>query len=131
MSREWDPRGSIIHGGGEMNGTVCWYCHWGWPKQVRDIYDHFEEIAGWDAMHYGPAHIVWSDENFDSVQWCLDNAEEWMRGTFTDAQLNAVIESLKQLAALPKEIRECEPEGYAGHDPESFPPADTLVMVKK
>ena len=19
--------------------SVCWYCHWGWPKQARDIYN--------------------------------------------------------------------------------------------
>jgi hypothetical protein len=118
-----------------MTGTVCWYCHWGWPKQVRDIYDRSVEVAGYDAMHYGPAHIVWDDENFDSAQWCIDNFEEWKcewnKGAFTDAELNAVIESLKQLEALPKEIRECEPEGYEGHNPASFPPAANLVMVKK
>ena len=44
---------------------LCYYCHWGWPKPIADIYDKYLEIAGSSAMHFGPAHVVWEDENFE------------------------------------------------------------------
>lgn len=108
---------------------ICWYCYWGWSKPVREIYDKYEAIAGESAMEYGPAHIVWSDENFDrsSVQWCLDHFDEY-RGDHTDEALSAVRKSLEELLLLSDEVLGPEPADYDGEHPEKYPP---LVEMAK
>lgn len=94
-----------------MTAQACWYCHWGWSKPVLDIYRKHEAVAGESAMQYGPAHIVWADENFDSAQWCLENFDHY-RGHHTESELAAVHQSLIDLLALSPEVRNpCPPEG--------------------
>jgi hypothetical protein len=46
---------------------ICWFCYWGWPKPVADIYlKALAKLDGYDSpLHFGPAHIIWDDENFD------------------------------------------------------------------
>jgi hypothetical protein len=108
---------------------ICWYCHWGWAEEVADIYDAAAAQIGWLALHYGPAHIVWEDENFDahSIQWCIDHASE-NQGDLSDTQWEVVVNSLKVLLAIPKEIRECQPSDYDEEHPENFPPK---ISVRK
>ena len=86
---------------------VCWFCHYGWPAPVADIYDRYIDTAGEGAMHYGPAHIVWEDENFgrQHVQWSLDHFDE-CRYDGTDEENEAVRQSLIALLALPDGVRE-------------------------
>lgn len=124
---------------------ICWYCHWGWPKQVRDIYDKYLALTSDTAMHYGPAHIVWEDENFETVehiQWCIDTAEQWFKEwnvsphfggdpKLTREEFVLVVESLKELLTVPEEIRCCCPDNYDDEHPENFPPPANIVMVGK
>lgn len=101
---------------------LCWYCFWGWPRKIREIYEEGVEDSSWSAMHFGPAHIVWEDENFDDPQWCIDNLQKY-RGDCTDAELEVIKKSLLELAALPMEIR-VPPKGYDPdkHHPNDYPP---------
>ncbi len=122
---------------------ICWWCFWGWPVQVRAIYDRAvqdidallpsdwrgEPRDGEAALHWGPAHVVWEDENFEDPSWCLENCDspafdDWHKGA-----LEIVRRSLRELAALPAELR-TEPPGYDGEHPESFPMPPDVVMVK-
>lgn len=107
---------------------ICWYCHWGWSKSVAEIYDRYIDVAGESAMHYGPAHVVWDDENFERehVQWCLDHFDEY-RGDHEEAELAAVRQSLMDLLALADDVLAPEPEDYDGEHPEQFPPKVEMV----
>jgi hypothetical protein len=112
---------------------ICWYCFWGWPKQVADIYcEALAALDGCDSLLlYGPGHIVWSDENWDSAQWCLDHFEEyWGSHDPTPEEKRIVRESLEKLLLVPEEIRMCEPDDYDGEHPENFPPPAGIEMVK-
>ena len=114
---------------------VCWWCHWGWPKQIRDIYDNaLAELGGDDsALKDGPAHVVWCDENFDFAEWCLSVFDEWVKknnnGRFSDQQMDVVRQSLTELLSVP-DCHKCEPEGYDGENPADYPPPQDWVMVK-
>jgi len=108
-----------------MGGMAeCWYCHWGWSRPVVEIYRRHEDVAGEQAMQFGPAHIVWSDENFDrnSVQWCLDHFDRH-RSDHNGDELAAVRQSLVDLLALTDDVRDPCPSSYEGERPELFPPA--------
>lgn len=106
--------------------STCWYCHWGWAKAVQAIYDEFvEELGDNNAMHYGPAHIVWEDENFDddSIRHCL--AHEWSADAYphcSQEEFAVVRRSLEKLMTVPESVRCCEPEEYDGEHPDRFPP---------
>lgn len=102
-------------------GSVCWFCHWGWHPEVKKVYDKWTAIAGYAAMHFGPAHIVWEDENFDSADWCLEHFDEH-RGDHSDEELVAVKQSLIELNSLPMEWR-VWPTDYDGKHPENYPPS--------
>lgn len=113
---------------------ACWFCYWGWPLPVADIHDKYLRIAGESAMYYGPAHIVWADENFERehVQWCLDNYESWCaewglkHDGQTPEQWEAVRASLVELLALPDDVLYPVPEAFDvtedDADPSAFPP---------
>lgn len=109
---------------------ICWYCHWGWPKAVADIYLKAKGELGFEnALHYGPAHVVWEDENFDRAEWCLENFEKYS-GELSEKEAAVVRRSLEELAALPLSERCVEPEDYDGEAPENFPPRAGLVMLR-
>lgn len=115
--------------------AYCWFCHWGWPKQVRDIYDRHVAIAGDSAMLFGPAHVVWEDENFEraSVQSCLDAFDKYRREDHSDEQHEAVRRSLHELLALSDDVLYPVPPAYETDDmrPEAHPPRADLVMVPR
>ena len=104
---------------------ICWYCFWGWSKEVVDIYEKYIDVAGESAMHYGAAHIVWDDENFERehVQSCLDTFDEWKREDSSEQENEAVRQSLLDLLKLPDNILAPEPSNYDGINPEDYPPA--------
>jgi hypothetical protein len=111
---------------------VCWYCHWGWPQQVAEIYDRAAAGLGYDSpLLYGRSHIVWEDENFedDHIKFCLEQSAGSY--VFTAAEDAIVIRSLKELLAIPESIRCCVPEDYDDEHPELFPPPTELAMVKR
>lgn len=110
---------------------ICWYCHWGWPKPVAEIYQRaLRDLDGDDSpLQFGPAHIVWSDENFDSAEWCLENFEQY-KGDYSEESLLVVRRSLEELAALPLEVRCAEPDDYDDEHPQMYPPPSGMEMVK-
>jgi len=111
---------------------ICWYCHWGWPKVVADIYDKaLSELDGYDSpLHFGPAHIVWEDENFDSAEWCLEHFDEYT-GDYSLEDLAIVKRSLEELAAVPVNDRCVEPDDYDDEHPALFPPPKGVEMVRR
>jgi len=112
---------------------MCWYCYWGWPKQIVEIYRKaLVSLGGCESpLHYGPAHIVWEDENFASANRCIEFIDTGKYcGDFSKEDLAIVRQSLVELAALPEEIRNAEPDDYDGEHPENFPPPKDMVMIK-
>lgn len=103
--------------------SICWYCHWGWAKAVAKIYKTALAKLNGDSnpLLFGPAHIVWEEENFDYAELCLEDFEKY-RGHYTDAELAIVEWSLEELARLPLGEREIEPDDYDGEHPENYPP---------
>lgn len=106
---------------------ICWYCYWGWAKPVAEIYlKALEKLQGDSSpLHYGPAHIVWEDENWDSAEWCLEHIDT--NNTVED--LEVIRWSLEELVKIPLADREIEPENYDGVNPEKFPPTAEVVKV--
>jgi hypothetical protein len=109
---------------------ICWFCYWGWPKPVADIYlKALEKLNGYEApLHYGPAHVVWDDENFDCAQVCLDDFDRYSDG-FTKEEMDIVRESLVELAELPESDYEIIPDDYDDEHPELYPPTVEVVKV--
>jgi hypothetical protein len=110
---------------------VCYWCYWGWPKPIRDIYDDCVNQLGSDSsLMYGPSHIVWADENWDCAQWCLDHFDEH-KGRCTDEALAVVRESLERLLKVPDEFKS-EPGGFKDEDdPADFPPPEHWECEKR
>lgn len=111
---------------------VCWHCYWGFSAKVQAIYERAEIVAGYDNMHYGPAHAVWDDQNMDkvSIQMCLDSFDKyWRRESFAyseyseEKQKNAVRQSLLALLELPDDVLDPCPANYDDKHPENFPPS--------
>jgi hypothetical protein len=120
--------------------SYCWYCYWGWPKQIEEIYrtaqKELEAIGGSAecSLDYGPGHIVWADENFERehVQYCLNEARKADCWNYeeTDAEKAIVIRSLEKMLELPDEVLDCVPPGFHEDDsnlPETFPPTIEVV----
>jgi hypothetical protein len=110
---------------------ICWNCFWGWPKPVYEIYKKaLDKLDGDESLlHFGPAHIVWEDENFDSAEWCLENFEQY-RGDYCDSDLEIVRESLIELSKIPVDQRDYEPEDYDGKNPANYPPPENIEFIK-
>jgi len=108
----------------------CWWCYWGWPKPIHDIYTRALELLDGDIMplNYGPAHIVWEDENWDCAQWCLDNFDKYP-SDYSAEHLAIVRRSLEELLLVDEKYK-LEPEGYGGENPENFPPPSDWEMGK-
>ena len=101
---------------------ICWYCHWGWPKAIRDIYIEATDKLGHSApLDYGPAHVVWEDENFGSAQECLDEFDKYSEN-LTDYEKSVVRWSLEELLKLPDSIINAQPDDYDGENPQNYPP---------
>ena len=109
---------------------ICWFCHWGWPKLIADVYSKALAKLGGDAapLRFGPAHVVWDDENFDLAQSCLDDFES-NKGSFSDSDLRVVRRSLVELLLVDDKYKEW-PADYDGEHPEKFPPPADWEMVK-
>lgn len=81
---------------------ICWDRYWGWAKPVADIYEEaIRRLGGVStALHYGPAHIVWEDENWNSVDWCLEHFDEYLHGIL-ETEAIVIRWSLEELAKIP------------------------------
>lgn len=114
---------------------MCYWCYWGWPKPIRDVYDKAVSALGGytDPLHFGPAHVVWDDECWGHANWCLDwfdeSKQNRSRGRFSDDELEVVRQSLIDLIVVPDEFKYV-PKYYDFEHPENFPPPAHWVMVK-
>ena len=110
---------------------ICWYCHWGWPKPVAEIFQTAVTRLGGDdtPLTGGQSGIVWGNENFDWAEKCLERFNEQEEG-YTAEELAVGRWSLEELAKLPLEVRCVRPEEYDGDDPHLFPPPVGVEMVK-
>ena len=111
---------------------ICWYCHWGWPKAIKEIYAQaVEKLDGHTSpLNFGPAHVVWEDENFDSAQWCIDNFDEYSKD-LSENEKAVVRWSLEQLLLLPEKVINSTPEDYDDEHPENFPPPPEIEWETK
>ncbi|QEG08323.1 hypothetical protein HWC26_gp071 [Aeromonas phage 2L372X] len=54
---------------------------WGAYNKARDlaIQNGIEDKEIRGALHFGPAHILWEDQNFklQDIKWCLDNFDNF------------------------------------------------------
>lgn len=109
---------------------VCWYCYWGWSKPVMDIYKKALKNLGRDnhPLIYGPSHVVWADENFESAEWCLKHFDAYKNDCSVD-ELAIVYQSLIELTKLPLSVRCPKPDNYDEEHPELWPPK--IEMVKE
>ena len=118
---------------GEIMG-ICWWCHWGWPKPIADVYQKALKKLAYNPvpLHFGPAHIVWEDENFQNchIQSCFDSFDEYSKD-LSEYEKSVVRESLEELLKVPDHFK-VEPEGYEEDDnhPEKYPPPEDWVMVE-
>ena len=112
----------------EAKMSICWYCYWGWAKPVAEIYKKaLEKLDGnWGLLHFGPSHLVWEDENFDSAEWCLEHFDDYTEG-YTKEEAAVVKWSLQELVKIPIKQRCIEPEDYDGEHPENYPPDCEVV----
>ena len=111
---------------------MCCFCYWGWPEPIAKIYlKAVADLGGnyW-PLHFGPAHTVWEDANFECAQRCLDNFEEYSRyNNNTAAQLEVVTRSLRELLDVPDELKEC-PEWFDDNEPGLRNPFPGVKMIK-
>lgn len=125
-------KASLIIRGREM--SICWYCHWGWPKPVAEIYlaalERLEKLACDERpLHFGPSHAVWEDENFVSAQWYLEHFNDNPSDDYTSEELAVVRWSLEELVKLPDDILDIVPSDYDNEHPELFPPRIEVMKV--
>lgn len=111
----------------------CWWCTWGWPKQIAEIYlEALDKLDGHSLLLlYGPAHVVWGDENWDCAESCLDNMKikRWVYDDLSDYEWEIIKESLEKLVLVSDEYKE-SPIMPNGSDPKDFPPPKEWEMVK-
>ena len=98
----------------------------------REIYQQaLVKLDGDDsALHGGPGHIVWGDENWgdEHIRYCLEHFEE-NKGNSMPDELEIVRWSLEELLKIPEAERDPEPEDYDGEHPELYPPTVEVVKV--
>jgi hypothetical protein len=128
---------------------ICWYCYWGWPKPIADIYDEAVKQLGFDdALTSGPGHSVWADENFDKAERDLGNFDEYDNDhqCLSVKELAIVRWSLEELVKVPMSVRTMgdayeeawldgkdwqPPERSEVVHPRDFPPPQGMAMVKR
>lgn len=111
-------------------GHSCWYCFWGWATPVAEIYLESKALLHGDdsALQFGPAHVVWSDENWgtSTIELCLKECEN--HTDLDPKDLLIVKNSLIRLLEIPEEVRECEPKDYDGINPGNYPPKTDIIL---
>ena len=111
---------------------MCWYCYWGWPEPIAKIYkEALEKLGGYDSpLDYGPGHVVWADQNWDSAQWCLDHFDEYINPDHTEEDMKVARWALEELVKLDLEAIDPVPEGGNEDDNHvAYPPIRPVVKV--
>jgi len=95
---------------------MCWYCHWGVPKPVADIYSKaLNQLDDYDSpLLYGPSHVVWDDFNLDdrNIKRCIEYCDQYEGGNYTKDELVIVKQSLEELLKIPESERDIDPSVY-------------------
>lgn len=109
--------------------SECYYCHWGWPPDIKEIFDDaIAEIGCREPLLFGPAHIVWSDENFDLAQSCLDNFDHYsLPSNFSDEEYRIVRRSLELLRDIYQPALHAPPAEFQKDDEDDNP--DRFIPV--
>lgn len=113
---------------------MCWYCIYGLPKPVADIWQEaLNKLPFDEPLLYGPAHVVWSDNNFEdeSIKFCLKECDRKGYWNYEPAAIAIVRESLEKLLLIPEEVRVPPGAQAENDDGEPMPPPAGMVMVKK
>lgn len=102
---------------------MCWYCTYGLPQPVAEVYKKYEALIGERDLDSGPAHVVWGDFNLGthSINYCIQACDE--RGIIDAEDYSLVKASLVELLAIPEIVRcpvECDTDE---------PPPPGMVMV--
>jgi len=86
-------------------------------------------------LDFGPSHVVWSDENWGSAQWCLDNFDRYVgymdEDSYTQEDLEVIKWSLRELTKLPDEIIYAVPEDYDDENPALYPPPEGMIVIRR
>lgn len=112
--------------------SICWYCHWGWAKPVADIYEKAVDLLDGDSspLEFGPAHVVWSDENFEMAEECLGMFDERAADShISNEDLEVVRQSLIDLCRIPIDVRCPCPDDYDLENPSNYPPSVETVRI--
>lgn len=133
---------------------TCWFCHWGWPKALSDIYKRavadIEALPykhrsgapglcqyrdGDDVLQFGPTHCLWSDENFGgSLEFELkecDNYDYSQEEAMTPQEIAIVRRSVLEVLALPDDVRNPVPADYDNENPKNYPPPAHIPWTPK
>ncbi len=102
-----------------------------WIRDEKLHWQKFEPTSGFNALRFGPAHVVWEDENWDCIDFCIKECEDDRFCAWPEFAVRLVQYSLIDLKALGIENIEVCPEDYDGWNPANFPPPDGVEMVKK
>ena len=96
---------------------MCWYCRWGWPKPISDIYEEAVQLLDGDyELLQTEAHVVWGDCNFDVAESFIDDVND-----------PVVRRSLELLAAIDQQF--IVPDHWH-YDTDAHPPPDDWELVK-
>lgn len=81
-----------------------------------------------DPLHYGPAHVVWADENFDCAELSLEKFDQ-RADDLTDKEKVVVRWSLEQLAKIPLSERDPAQDGWHNANAPNHPPPEGMEMI--
>lgn len=115
--------------------NMCWYCHWGVPKPVSDIYyEALDRLNDDDSpLLYGPSHVVWEDFNLDdrNIKRCIEYCDLY-EGDYTKDELMIVKWSLQELLKIPESQRDIDPSVYDEDNTpyDELPPPTGVKMVR-
>ena len=77
-------------------------------KQITQIYTEAERrLCDYtDPLEYGPAHIVWADDNYGLAEDCLETFDIYNGYPYAPEYLAIVRWSLEELRKIPQVTRE-------------------------
>jgi hypothetical protein len=93
---------------------MCYYCYWGVPEAVAQIYETYDNGDG--AIEYTCAHVVFGDWNLDdtTIKSCIESAKK--EPDFYDNDKNLwhsdSIAAMEELLLIPEEERDIAEDGW-------------------
>ena len=113
-----------------------WFCFWGWPRPVADIYVRAVRKLNGDsyALRYGPSKMVWEGGHFSQAKLCLECWDVRSWGGLTESELEVVRTSLEELTQVDPDLL-VPPKDYCGRPrsvsaPALYPPRPDVTYVR-